>query len=803
MLRFVLIQPVVCSATRTEYRILRSRNEDRPVRLRRAAVWALMFVSALLTGALSAQDAATTRLMDQPPFDMLTLDKANDSKVYKVRPVRLPNRRVPEKPRPTDSIRVKMMENDEEYDVAWANIAKLDLYEQLVLAEVNKLAGEGRLDDAYDELSFLLTFYPNTPGLAEARQNYLYLSSAAAFGQQKYDESLAVLEELIAHNPNYRRSENSPPLVQRLGDIADYLISENVTKQEFGAARALLARLAKQYKVGGEPFVKKWREQLEQMAARSRDEAKAHLEAGRYVEAHDACSQMLAIWPDLAGAGEVAAEISRRHPLVRVGVEHPALRFDRTSLHDVAARRAGRLSHRLLVECTALGAEGGRFESPIAALSRSDDGMSLSFRLNSAASDTSAGYDLGQRLVARASAGSAEYDATWSKVVADVAVRGPNEVQIDLRTRHVLPEALLTVPLFGAAETQAAKGGQPFEVLSRDAAATRFAASSEYLFRRAGQPAEIVERLITDPLRAINALRRGEIDMLARVFPGDIAGLRNDESLVVAPYAGPTTHVVAVRSHHPFLSSGTFRRALLYGANREVLLSQGLLRGASLAGFRVVSGPFPAPVTGMELPTYGYDERIEPRPCDPRLGMALVSLAQGELKAAFEKQQKKAPELTPLVLGHPADETSRIACRGLVKDWKRIGVECKLVEFKPGVFDDADHQCDLVYLQLAVWEPVVDARRLFEAQGLAPSANRAIQLALRDIDQARNWQQVRERLVVLHRLVHEDATILPLWQTIDHFAYRRTLQGITPRRLELYQDVEQWRATTALARSQP
>src|SRR5262245_14387100 len=151
MLRFVFIQPTVCSASRSRPGKVRTRNEERAVRYRMAVVSAVFVASALLTGAVSGQDAATARLMDQPPFDVLTLDKANDSKVYKVHPVRLPNRRVPEKPRPTESIRVKMMENDEEYDVAWANIAKLDLYEQLVLAEVNKLAAQGNLEDAYDE----------------------------------------------------------------------------------------------------------------------------------------------------------------------------------------------------------------------------------------------------------------------------------------------------------------------------------------------------------------------------------------------------------------------------------------------------------------------------------------------------------------------------------------------------------------------------------------------------------------------------------------------------------------------------
>jgi hypothetical protein len=183
--------------------------------------------------------------------------------------------------------------------------------------------------------------------------------------------------------------------------------------------------------------------------------------------------------------------------------------------------------------------------------------------------------------------------------------------------------------------------------------------------------------------------------------------------------------------------------------------------------------------------------------------MALVLLAQGELKAAYEKLEMQAPTLTPLVLGHPADESSRIACRGLAKDWKLIGVECKLTEFPLGVFDDTEKKCDLVYLQLAAWEPLVDAARLFGPGGLTPTANEHILLALREIEAARNWRQVRERLIVLHRLLHEDATILPLWQTIDHFAYRRTLQGISGNRLSLYQDFEQWRRAPALARSQP
>jgi hypothetical protein len=157
------------------------------------------------------------------------------------------------------------------------------------------------------------------------------------------------------------------------------------------------------------------------------------------------------------------------------------------------------------------------------------------------------------------------------------------------------------------------------------------------------------------------------------------------------------------------------------------------------------------------------------------------------------------PPLAPIVLGHPADETSRIACLGLARQWKQIGVECSLVEFPPGVFDDTEDKCDLVYLQLAAWEPLVDAGRLLGTDGLAPSPNSVIQLTLREIELARNWQQARDRLLSLHRLVHEEVAVLPLWQTMDHFAARRTLAGLAPQPLRLYQDVEQWRSAAQLA----
>src|SRR5262249_51829437 len=155
---------------------------------------------------------------------------------------------------------------------------------------------------------------------------------------------------------------------------------------------------------------------------------------------------------------------------------------------------------RLLVECTALGVEGGKYESPVAQLVPSDDRLSLVFRLNSADGGVTAA-GLAQRLLARATDGSREYDAGWSRIISTVAVRGPAEVEVNFRAASVLPEALLQIPLAPPAST--AGNDQPYTLLSRDAAMARYAANGSYAFRRPSQPAEIVERYFTDPQRAV------------------------------------------------------------------------------------------------------------------------------------------------------------------------------------------------------------------------------------------------------------------------------------------------------------
>jgi len=64
----------------------------------------------LLAAAICAQAAsADLPLYEQEPFDRITLNEANDGTVLDVEPLDLPDRRLPEKPKSTDKLRVHLL----------------------------------------------------------------------------------------------------------------------------------------------------------------------------------------------------------------------------------------------------------------------------------------------------------------------------------------------------------------------------------------------------------------------------------------------------------------------------------------------------------------------------------------------------------------------------------------------------------------------------------------------------------------------------------------------------------------------
>ncbi len=746
-------------------------------------------------------------LLKRIPYDVITTTKAAGGEVRQVELLPLPNRQIPEMPKPSDKLIVKMLVGDEQYEIRWFDIERIDLFEDTVLAEANQLVGAGKLDDAFDYFRFLLEFHPRTKGLTAAHQSYLYQCVADARRRNDYHEALAIAEELYQHNGSYQASENSPPLLDEIGQIVERLIDAYVKKEDFRSAKTLLKRLESKFGIGA-PFVRAWRQKLSDIATRHRDQAAQHLAAERYVEAYDACAAMINVWPEVEGGAVLAGEIARRYPLVIVGVAQPALAHDARSLADPAARRTGRLLERRLMEFSGMGPEGGNYVCSLGTFEQSDDRLQLIFQLKTAADSAAQGYtgfDVSGHLLELADPASLQYQPQWARLLKQVEVRRVGRVDATLQVPHVLPQAFLQTSYDPTDHLGAAgvKGSGPYFVLSKTDKLARYSRNDRYTMFTPGQPAEVMERYYDDAKRGILAIQRGEVDVLDQVFPGDVPELAQSKEIDVGRASVPTIHFLTVARRNPYLANRTFRRALVYGVNRRAILETSLLKlpadTAPPAGYREISAPFPAPVNASDPSAYGYDDSIEPRPFNPWLALVLKTVAGNELKSQYEKQLKPAPPLTPLTLGHPADEISRIACRAMVRQWKAIGIEVKAVEFPPGVAVDLKQECDLVYTQAATWEPVVDAGRLLAPGGLSPADNTYVSLMLRRVESAKDWVEARQALRDLHRQLHEDVGVIPLWQTFDYYAWRKSVQGIKDGQASLYETVDQWLVAPRLA----
>ncbi|MHC4405538.1 MAG: ABC transporter substrate-binding protein, partial [Planctomycetota bacterium] len=322
-----------------------------------------------------------------------------------------------------------------------------------------------------------------------------------------------------------------------------------------------------------------------------------------------------------------------------------------------------------------------------------------------------------------------------------------------------------------------------------------YTASREYFAAGPTQPREIVERYFRDGAEAIQALKRRRVDLLDRVIPWDLDELQDAPDVVVQRYAMPLIHCLVPNPRKPLTSQGTFRRALVYGIHRQAILDR-LLRGAPTRGCQVISGPLSAGMSPEDPLDYAYDHGIEPRSYQPHLAVALKELAFTYVADAMKKQGVEMEEMPQLVLAYPPHEIAEVACEAIEKQLELVDIPITLRELPPGMPSQVPDGVDLLYAELAIWEPVVDARWLLDENGLAGGASPYMSQALRRLDQATDWEGVRSLLKRIHWRAHREVSVVPLYQLTDYFAYHRSLMGVGDEPVSLYQNIEAWQPSS-------
>ncbi|MBI2477657.1 MAG: hypothetical protein HYV60_03120, partial [Planctomycetia bacterium] len=579
------------------------------------------------------------------------------------------------------------------YEADWAHIVRVDFFENMLFQEAQRLVKEasaldpatdfvkieGLLDEAYRYYTRMKADFPKYPGLEAAIDEFLYQDAGTLYRGGRFAESLSVMEQLNDRNPNYRNGA----LKTVMGTLVDKIVADYVQREDYRSARIVLDRLAEKFGAAQPATIQGWRDQLDKLAGEKLAKAEAHLKLKEYRQAIDAIRQALDISPSVPGGKNLEMALAQTYPQVIVGVTQPALSYDSGRLDNWAARRTGRLVHRTLIEFLGAGSEGGEYEFSGGLIERSPDGRTMTFRMKQFTggdkSPIENGYDLSRRLIELASPRSPEYREAWGSLATGVTVEDVLRVDVNLRRSHVLPQSLLRVPMSASIQQdgkEALEGTGSFRVDIQGDRETRFLLKD---FTPGSRLAELIEQRFDDAQSALNALRRGRIDVIDRLFPSDAARLKDqlgrDSDLVLQPYSLPTVHMLVPKSDHPYLGNANFRRALVFGIDRKRILHEELLGGHEIPGCRVLSGPFPAGIDQTDPLGYAYDHTLAPRGWQPRLAKTLTIIAETELAIKAELLEEEPPSLTRLLIAYPATESARITCQAIVSHLSIIGIE--------------------------------------------------------------------------------------------------------------------------------
>ena len=731
-------------------------------------------------------------LLQQEPHDLLFFSEASGGGWVRTVLLDFPGRNPPTKPEGQLRFQILGLEG-KDFVANWSDIVRADLWEVRLERETRERIRSGDFVGAYPFLAVLLRDYPERNGLRELRCEFLWNDAAARAKAGQITPTLVMLEELRRYAPEYR----SKAVVGAIDRITDRLMGDLVKSGQLELAQQVFARLESEYKNQRLDAITKWNAEFLKMAKVKQDQAIAAVDAKDYRAARRLSRESIYLKPSIEGGTELVRKIDAIYPLVRVGVLQTATDLEPTRLDNWGARRSGRLIYRTLFEMQGASAEGGDYDFIFGDIEFSADRMRFDMNLNADQLQPPLNRIRGQYLAdviaARAIQDSSTYFAPWAAAVDSIGINGPKQVSFTLRRPNVLPVSLLQIPVDGS--WFGGQSGSPtgdYRLDTSEDGQMRYLLAGEQ--RTPTQPKEIVEIRCESAADGVNLLLQGEIDVLDQLFPSDAVRLRGNKSVRVSNYPLPTVHMLVPCSDHPYLAERTFRRALVYGTNRHDILHGELLEGLDSEGCRVLSGPFPAGIKPNDPLGYAYDQDLTPRPYEPPLARLLIAMSANQIKGAAVRNKEPVAELTPIRVAVPADNLSRVACEAIKSQWELLGLEVQLVELPIGSSFPSPEEniADLVYVSAAVWEPVIDARRLLGPEGLAGSDDQLVGLGLRRIEEARNWKDVRTGLLDLHAIAHHELPVIPLWQMVDSYAYRSDVTGIGSDIVSLYQNAGKW-----------
>ena len=731
-------------------------------------------------------------MLDGEPFDVIYLDKDSENAIIKI----LPQSDI-KQPRPDKGLlRFEYFEDNEfMLQVSWQHVDRYNSFKDMLLAEADQYLSEQNYSAALRNFLYLFDNGGQSDfDLKERLQECLFRDAAGNFRDGDYELSLSIFEDLYARDPEFEVPGVGKSLKEAIELCYNGILDRRTSDGDTEFVKQSLVSIERQYGAEFSDFVDGWREKLVEKATQTLAEAKQAAAKGNGRKAHQLSRLAERIQPGLEETRQIQVEITRKFPLIVVAVNQPAGDANPIRLDHWGSRRVGRLTQRTLIELTGLSDEGGRYQFLNGRFERIDDfGLRYAFIFDQQPDPMVpqvSANEVASRLLDHADSSSPNYIPAWAKILSSVSVDGSDQVTIELRKPFVRPGALARFQYQDRLEN-----GQPvqdgiYAMIGSKADENTFEFNSDlYSPAENAQNPTLIEKYYPASSDAVDALIRGEVDVVDRPSISDVPKLRQAKGIEVRPYAIPTVHFLVPKIRGDYEGSAQLVRSLSTAVNREGIVND-IFGGADIDGCEVLSGPFPIGSDEYDQVSYGYDLKVKSLPYQQKLAIVMGNLAQNAKTKKFPNGRTALPSL---VLAHPAGSLATAACEEIAQSWTEIGVTTTLRALPESVSVPENDNWDLLYVEAAIEEPLTDATRIMGSQGIATKVSSPVNQSLQLLGYADSWQDASRTLRRIHRQVSNDLSVVPLYQIKEHYAFRKNVYGIGRDLIHLYQNIDRWK----------
>ena len=767
-----------------------------------------------------------SQLVDREPFDRIYLDEVNEFATLDI----VPPLEIPTKPLPDRGVLVfKLIDNDEfDLEVPWGRVIDYKTFNELLLEEAELLLEKNNYARAFRNLLYVYDHgRKNDAGLRKQLQKILIADANENYENGNYQLALSIFEDVYRTDPKATFGRIRAIVMIQRG--YDRMIKRRFENGDYEGVRAVLSTVELKYGDDVKDLKDTWTQELFKKNREFVAEAQQAITEGNAQVAHSAARKAIYAMPDNAESMDLLNSVIERFPLVYVGVSQTAPNGgDPTRTENWAARRMGRLTQRTIVEFDGLSDEGGRYRFLNGTLERVDDvGLKYRFKLSDEQEfgiPQVTAFQISQQLLERANPESPLYFEPWDKIVGPISIENPTTVFVELRIPFVRPEALLQVPYEIPDENGVPVQNGPYIVTAESDNLVAFSRNPNYQMDPDAQYPEVIELKFDNPSEAVDALLKGDIDVIDRVPLQDLRTLSRNPNVQLRKYIVPTVHMLVPNIRNDFMKNLDFRSGLMRGINRQAILEGAIAAGREISGCEVLTGPFPIGTEDNDQIGYAYNPQIPQVNYNRVLGAVLVNVVKAGLedkareelaKKRIEENGGKKPEddeetegegsdgeqdkkeavkvdFPELVLAFPKGEIQRVACKAIKRNWEEMGLKVKLRELPEGQTEPEDEDYDFLYVEVAMSEPLTDIEAVFGNDGLATTLSAPVQQLVRQLSYSTSWQTAGRNLRQMHRQVLNNMAVVPLYQIQEYFAYRKNVKNLGRDLVNLYENIDDW-----------